>query len=588
MAEAAAPTGGVSGESLSRLSLSVSDACGNRCGYCACGLSGSLAPDGKVLAGLRYGRAMGLKHVEFTGGEPALHPGLPRFAAAARALGYSTIGLSTNGRGLLRPGLAAGLASAGLGYAVVSVPAADGKNYARICGTGREGFAENLAGLRAARAAGIREVGASVPVTRANAASLGDILALLDGFGLSFITLARPLAGYPGGAAPRGLLDRKGFIAAVKAVRSRIAGLSTRVLVEDLGGDLGFLPPACRIDELRRNRYLYFDAVGGGRLVMPDAVLAGERPAAGADFLAAIDLQYGPSDFTGSFDSRVIRGRQYHRLAREKLDFDPGSPVLGRFLSVLNKERTLNIWGRDRADRFPALGELLRRCRGAGYGKIKLWTTGLALDGDAALDRLKGLGVTGLELPIYGASAKAHDAVTGRPGSWRKLASLMERLARRGDLDVSLHSVALKKNLRELPALSGLVRSFSPDWDFAVWHYYPDNQGPGGEKRYLAALPSYSGLLEAYRRRPASGRAAFTLFPDCVADRLRGVFPGALRFRQAPAARLLVFRDGLFYYNEINSSAEFGRVRPASCGGCRRCPGVFAEYLGKFGAGEIG
>ncbi|MDA8132218.1 MAG: radical SAM protein [Elusimicrobia bacterium] len=587
MAEEAVPTGGVSGESLSRLSLSVSDACDNRCGYCACGLSGALAPAGKVLAGLKYGRSMGLDHVEFTGGEPAAHPGLPGFVAAARAMGYSTIGLSTNGRGLLRPGLAAGLASAGLGYAIVSVPAADGKTYARVCGVGREAFAENLAGLRAARTAGIREVGAAVPVTRVNAASLGAVLSLLDGFGLSFITLARPLAGYPGGAAPRGLLDRKGFVSAVRAVRARMAGLSTRVLVEDLGGDLGFLPPASRIDELRRNRYLYSDAVGGGRLVMPDAVLAGEKPSAGRDFLAAIDLQYGASDFTCAFDSRVIRGRQYHRLAREKLDFDPGSPVLGRFLSVVNKDRTLNIWGRDRADRFPALGELLRRCRGAGYRKIRLWTTGLALD-DAALDGLEKLGVTGLELPIYGASAKTHDSVTGRPGSWRKLISLMERLAKRDRLDVSFHAVALKKNARELPALGGLVGSYSGDWGLSVWHYYPDNQGPGGEKRYLSALPSYASLVEAYRRSRASGRAQFTLFPDCVVDRLRGVFPGASSFRQAPAARLLVFRDGLFYYNEINSSAEFGRTRPASCGPCRRCPGVFSEYLGRFGSGEIG
>lgn len=577
------------GEAISRLSVCISDKCNNRCRYCGCGLTGKLALKEAVMAELARGRALNLAHVEFTGGEPTLHPSLAAFIASARALGYATIGISTNGRKLAYPAYAGELAAAGLNYAVLSVPAADKKNYTRITGAPGAAFVEALAGLKSAAGAGI-ETGALVPVTGENAGGLAGILRLLDGFGLSFLTLSRPLPGFPGGAHAGGQLDRAGFAAAVRKARKVFGRLRTRVLVEDFSGDLAFLPEENLIGELLGSRYLYADAVKKRQFLMPDAALAPERPRAG-NFSAAIDLQYGPSDFTAGFDSRIIRGRQYHRLEGEKLAFDLGAPVLKKFLSVVNSSRTIDIWGRDRADRFPKLKELAGLCRKAGFRKIRLWTTGLALDSEAALDRLRALGVTALELPIYGATARTHDKITGRAGSFRTLSSVMARLACRRDFEVSFHSVALKANIPELPAICGAVNAIDKAWEFAVWNYYPDYQSAADKKSYAASLPSYDSLVAAFRAKPASGRAALVLFPRCVVNRLGRVFKGARFFSQAAAARLLVYRDGLFYFKNIVSAGEFGRKHAPPCRACkygRACPGVFADYLDKYGYKSIG
>lgn len=52
--------------------------------------------------------------LDFIGGEPTLHPGLPRLVARARAIGFASVLICTNGALLLRPGYLDQLAAAGL------------------------------------------------------------------------------------------------------------------------------------------------------------------------------------------------------------------------------------------------------------------------------------------------------------------------------------------------------------------------------------------------------------------------------------------------------------------------------------------
>jgi len=56
----------------------------------------------------------GVPTVDFIGGEPTLHPDLPRFLARARAKGFRQITICTNGVLLLREGYLDGLVAAGL------------------------------------------------------------------------------------------------------------------------------------------------------------------------------------------------------------------------------------------------------------------------------------------------------------------------------------------------------------------------------------------------------------------------------------------------------------------------------------------
>lgn len=92
-------------------------------------------------------RALGIRHVRFTGGEPLLHPHLTDHIAEARALGFSRISLTTNGDLLARKAQA--LAAAGLHDANVSVDSLDPGRFRDITGGGD--LPRVLAGLETGR-----------------------------------------------------------------------------------------------------------------------------------------------------------------------------------------------------------------------------------------------------------------------------------------------------------------------------------------------------------------------------------------------------------------------------------------------------
>ncbi|WP_439686582.1 heme d1 biosynthesis radical SAM protein NirJ [Cupriavidus oxalaticus] len=130
----------------------------------------------RVLAQLRDARVPALI---LSGGEPLLRPDLYDIAAHARALGFH-LSLSSNGT-LLDAGHAARLAAAGFDYVGVSLDGlpATHDRFRRSDGA----FAQALAGLRVARAAGLR-VGVRMTLTEANAAQLPDVVALTEREGI--------------------------------------------------------------------------------------------------------------------------------------------------------------------------------------------------------------------------------------------------------------------------------------------------------------------------------------------------------------------------------------------------------------------
>ncbi len=143
------------------LRVSLTDRCNLRCSYCmpAEGLAWlpkpELLTDSELVRLVAIAVAEGVREVRLTGGEPLLRPGLPVIIAALAALRpRPSISLTTNGIGLDR--LAAPLAAAGLDRVNVSLDTLDADRFRRI--TRRDRLPDVLAGLRAARAAGLTPV----------------------------------------------------------------------------------------------------------------------------------------------------------------------------------------------------------------------------------------------------------------------------------------------------------------------------------------------------------------------------------------------------------------------------------------------
>jgi|SRR5580692_5857623 hypothetical protein len=161
-----------------RAIVALSFACNNECVFCGQeGLDLAVEPAEVQLDRIPARQ----RTVTFVGGEPTLEPRLVEHIAAAKQRGFSSIGIQTNGRRLAAPGYAEGLARAGLTDVHLSIHGAEAMTHDYH--TGRQGsLAETLAGLAAARAAGLVAVVTTV-LTRSNYRSLGGLPRLLSGGG---------------------------------------------------------------------------------------------------------------------------------------------------------------------------------------------------------------------------------------------------------------------------------------------------------------------------------------------------------------------------------------------------------------------
>ena len=151
------------GREITYLRLSVTDRCNLRCQYCM-GREVKFLPKAEVLTLEEMERlcaafiALGVRKVRLTGGEPLLRHGVMTLVERLGArLGRGAAGqldeltLTTNGTQLAS--LAPQLAAAGVRRVNVSLDTLDEMNFARI--TQRRGVADVIAGVDAARAAGL-------------------------------------------------------------------------------------------------------------------------------------------------------------------------------------------------------------------------------------------------------------------------------------------------------------------------------------------------------------------------------------------------------------------------------------------------
>jgi len=178
---------------INYLRLSVTDRCNLRCTYCMPAGGVRLLGHGEILSYeelLRVARIaarLGIRKVRITGGEPLVRRGILDFVARLAAEpGVEDLSLTTNG--LLLGSMAADLRAAGLRRVNVSLDTLRPEVFGAI--TRRPGLDKVLAGLEAARRAGLDPVKINVVAMRGvNDGELADFVAFAGrgGYEVRFI-----------------------------------------------------------------------------------------------------------------------------------------------------------------------------------------------------------------------------------------------------------------------------------------------------------------------------------------------------------------------------------------------------------------
>ncbi|RBO97003.1 cyclic pyranopterin monophosphate synthase subunit MoaA [Nocardia puris] len=175
------------------LRVSITEKCSLRCTYCMPeeGLppipKDELLTAGEIVRLVTLAvRELGVREVRFTGGEPLLRRELEQIVAGCRArLPRLPIAMTTNGVGLEHR--VRGLVAAGLTRVNVSLDTVDRHAFARL--TRRDRLPSVLAGIRAAREAGLAPVKVNAVLMRENLSGAPDLLrwCLDEGCELRFI-----------------------------------------------------------------------------------------------------------------------------------------------------------------------------------------------------------------------------------------------------------------------------------------------------------------------------------------------------------------------------------------------------------------
>lgn len=171
--------------------MNVTYKCNNRCTFCATGtrtqFDGDVGRQRELL--VKY-RKLGVRLLDFDGGEPTLNPNLLGLVQFARRIGYERVNVTTNARMASYAEFAGRLAGSGVTSILTSIHGPDAQTHAQNVGVA-EAFEQTCAGVRnlvRLAPAGV-ELGANITLTKSNYKKLGDVAALVHELGLRWFNI---------------------------------------------------------------------------------------------------------------------------------------------------------------------------------------------------------------------------------------------------------------------------------------------------------------------------------------------------------------------------------------------------------------
>ncbi|AKF04699.1 radical SAM protein [Sandaracinus amylolyticus] len=241
--------------------------------------------------------------------------------------------------------------------------------------------------------------------------------------------------------------------------------------------------------------------------------------------------------------------------------------------------RVLEVGGND-VLRFSRAAELFERAGALGFEEIIAQSPGQRLADEAFARTIASGPLTRVEIPLYGARAEVHDAVTGAPGSFDTLCRALDVALALGRPRVVLRTLALRSTLAHLGDLFEFAdRRFG--LRLTVRMLWPNRLG---EREHLVDAVPFPELDDVMRRH------ADRFDPDLPLC----VFPGAhagtaLRALESIAgiARVHLWDLGIVDGSEdARQKRDREHLHVAACDACAvrdTCVGVLRAHLDAFG-----
>jgi MoaA/NifB/PqqE/SkfB family radical SAM enzyme len=605
-------------EQIESLTIELTESCNNNCLFCYQKKRRKTETEiGQLKRKIVEDRKMGVKYIEFSGGEPTLSPHLPELIGLAKKEKYSNISLLTNGRRLAYKEYFDKLIEAGLKTIIFSIPGHTADLYEKVTQTKSGSFIQLVGALKVAgKKRGKIEIGTVTVINRYNYRYLPQIVHWLAKNNPNFITLSYPIPFREG-------MDQKLFPTCVEIypyIKEALEKYGKKVKI-CIDGVPHCQLPQCEkyiLNEVFKKDCFVVDCSGNvsSRLeainllsaktkgciacsfehscpgFFVDYVPKYNMVAAKKDFgeqKVALDIQSGPCEYNYTFCTRQIDGKRFHELSSEKVAID--YEKLSLFFRISSKVSDhLDIWGRDRADELQEIFKILKIAK-IYFRNITLWSSGLKLNKEKKVKMFLKNGVSQFEIPIYGSSEKTHGRVTRKKGSFAKIISTL-KIIEGLKVRVSLHTVLLKQNVKELPKLIEMASKYKKS-ELSAWFYYPDQAVDHTiDGTYRKNCPSYSEIIDYLSRnvdRLKNLKIKFVFFPQCVFFKIKKIVRKA-ELIETGFVRFMVVDSKRMEYRFLTGKGEFGAVFPDKCKLClqkNKCSGVFSDYLKIYGEKEL-
>ncbi|MFC1571964.1 radical SAM protein [Candidatus Eisenbacteria bacterium] len=211
-----------------KVDAALSYDCNNRCSHCyneAGRRSMPTLSDHQWMKAIDRLHQIGIPQIIFTGGEPLLHPSITTLVNHANRCGMIT-GLNTNGRPLATPGMAQGLAQAGLSHIQITLHSPRQSLHDRIARA--SGFEQTVQGIRNALEENLHVI-TNTTVTRLNVEEVEELIEFLDVLGIHTFAMNGIIHAGEGCSDPNAL-EPEELAPLLECVQEQAAGRGMRFL----------------------------------------------------------------------------------------------------------------------------------------------------------------------------------------------------------------------------------------------------------------------------------------------------------------------------------------------------------------------